>query len=697
MQILFQSSLLQALGYAIAHSFWQMALIWFLYWGITSIFTLSSSIKYRLSIAAQLIGFIWFLFTFQFYDQQYANAWNLTKGFTFSQNIQNGVSLNNGANSLLINWMIKGEQFLPFVSIAYLTLLILLCIKWVIGYQQTQQIRNHGKDKIDVKWRLFVLQIAERLSISKEISIYLSSKITSPLTIGFFKPVILIPIASMNHLSIEQLEAVLLHEMAHIKRADYGVNLLISIVEICLFFNPFTQLLSKQISKERENSCDDWVVNFQYNPSAYAEALLQIACLQSASTFAIYASGNRKTELLERVKRLVNNKETHFSYKKQILSFAILTVTLFSIAWMNPLVFTNTRSGNRIANKNLTTTTKAAFAIEPMAVNIENPFFNPVFFLTKPLQAEMKKNIASAQKEMEALFQQHPNEPSHLIESLTPIIANAFTEAALELDENKRGLASDNHPTNWANIDQDYRFQNGEILSIPQLKNSNSIELKNSINTMETEIKKAKKEIKKINRISFEKLIDKVKIEKDIQEALEAFKQINTSNITKLVMEAIQIPEQLFKEMNNPKIKTNTPKNITPLQKIDTHESINRTEENKELTNEIPNNITENAEQVKSSFFGEQSINEMVRNEEEMNAVILAKNKERIISKIDIANLLLDQLVNNENLKRKLNRATLLHFQKIAINLLLESKEKGISPLRNEIRLENNKRIIQLQ
>ena len=698
MQNLFHSTLLNALGYAIAHSFWQMGLIWFLYKGITSIFTLSSSTKYRLSIALQFIGFIWFLFTFQFYYQQYENVWNMARSFTLSQNIQNGVSLNNGSNSLLINWMIKGEQFLPFVSIAYFILLTLLCFRWVVGYQQTQHIRNIGIEKINVSWRLFVSKIAERLSISKEISIYVSTKITSPLTIGFFKPVILIPIASINYLSIEQLEAVLLHEMAHIKRADYGVNLLISIVEICLFFNPFIQLLSKHICKERENSCDDWVLQFQYNPSAYAEALWQIACLHSSTTFALSVCGSGKTELLERVKRLINKKETCFSYRKQILSFAILTITLFSIAWMNPLVFRNNNASNGIAKKNLISTNKAAFGIEPMAVSIENPFFNPVFFLTKPLQAEMKKGITSAQKEMDAFLQSHSNEPSQLIESLTPIIANTFTEAAIELDKSKQALLTiDNPSSNKESMDQDYRLQNGEVLSVPQLNNRNTIEIKNSIDKMESEMNKAKKEIEKINRVSFEKLMDKVRIEKNIQEALASSKQINTGTIANLVMEAMQIPEQLFKEKNNSKLKTNNTIVVPPLQKIEVNEAINSPEENNNVNDEIANDITRNEALANSIFFVEKSIIEKLRNVAKTNKVILAKNRERIISKIDIANLLLDQLVNNENLKRKLDRATLLQLQKIAINLLIENKINSKQLIQIENRSETYPLIIQFQ
>ena len=143
-------------------------------------------------------------------------------------------------------------------------------------------------------WKIFVKQVSYQLGIKKNVTIYLSELVTTPMTIGFLKPIILVPLASINHLSAEQIEAVLLHELAHIKRLDYLFNLFLSVAETILFFNPFSQLISKTIKKERENSCDDWVLQFKYNPSMYAEALLRIAYLQTSSSFAMPFVGKNK-------------------------------------------------------------------------------------------------------------------------------------------------------------------------------------------------------------------------------------------------------------------------------------------------------------------------------------------------------------------------------------------------------------------
>ncbi len=92
----------------------------------------------------------------------------------------------------------------------------------------------------------------------------------------FFKPVILVPLAAINHLTPQQLEAVLLHELSHIKRYDYLVNLIINFIQTILYFNPFVKAFVKIVEKEREKSCDDMVLQFQYDSHEYATALLML-------------------------------------------------------------------------------------------------------------------------------------------------------------------------------------------------------------------------------------------------------------------------------------------------------------------------------------------------------------------------------------------------------------------------------------
>ncbi len=427
MQALSQSIFLQALGYAIANSLWQSALLWLAVVIINNVFKFSSRIKYSVALVAQATGFAWFISTLYFYYQACSDA--LASVNIQSLNANTEVIIDPASHSfpaLLLSAVVKGEQLLPFLSIAYLVLLLFLSVKWIKSYGFTQHIKKSGLRKPDVQWKLFVKRVAEQLSIKPEVKIYLSGLIKSPLTIGFIKPMILIPIAGINHLTAEQMEAVILHELAHIKRADYLINIIISVVEMTLFFNPFTQLLSKLIKKERENSCDDWVLQFQYNASMYAEALLRIAYFQTSSTLAMQAAG-AKGDLLSRVKRMLDQKEKTFNYRNQLLALLLMTGIISSVAWFHPQAKTQPYQNTFYKTQQV--------VVEPLTAKVNNPFFNPVFFLSKPLHDEINKTLQDAQLQMQSSKEQVVNKTNDMIARITPGVMEKINELQFDIQD----------------------------------------------------------------------------------------------------------------------------------------------------------------------------------------------------------------------------------------------------------------------
>lgn len=411
-----QSPFLQALGYSIINSLWQFALLWLIYFLINSFFKLSSHKKYSAALLMQITGFIWFAGTLIFYYQQC-----LGETATISEylNQYSLIAISTSAISTkakLFAWIIKAEQFLPYLSIAYLLLLVFLSFKWMHCYQFTQRIKQEGISKIGVDWRLFVQRLSEQLGIRSNVKIFLSDKVKAPLTIGFLKPVILIPLASINHLNTVQMEAVILHELAHIKRFDYLINLLLSVIEAALFFNPFMQLLSRHIKRERENSCDDWVLQYDYNAATYAKALLKIATLQTTQqSFAMNATEN-KNALLIRVKRMIEKSEKSFHYRHQLVALLFITTVLSTIAWLSP-------ENNRIT---ATSSNKSALApgipapagipptsenTESLVAKVDNPLFNPLFFLgnnNEEMKLQMEKEVKHIEKHMQKMMRSKP-------------------------------------------------------------------------------------------------------------------------------------------------------------------------------------------------------------------------------------------------------------------------------------------------
>lgn len=529
MQQLFQSAFLQSLGFAIANSLWQTALLWLVYIAISHLLPLSSAAKYRFAVGVQLLSFAWFVVTIQFYYNQYNTSFN-ANALANARSIQAVVAGNEGTTSQLLRYMIRIEQVLPYVSMAYLLLMLFLCLRWFGGYRQTQLVRKHGLQKIPVDWKLFVQRVSAQLGIKKNVRLFLSENITTPLTIGFLKPIILVPLASINHLTTQQLEAVLLHELAHIKRHDYLVNIVLSAVEIGLFFNPFTQILSKQIHKERENSCDDWVLQFQYQASDYAEALLRIAYMQGTPALAMAATG-KKNDLLARVKRMIGQKENRFNYRKQLLALALVTTILSSIAWLSPTHAAHKGSSLTAKGKQINAAPKRSVAVEPMAAKVDNPLFNPVFFLSEPLKAEMEKGLAAAQKEIAGL--NIPAVPG-VLETVSPIVADALEIAASQMankqPELDRQLSSlTNARKAIEGLLSDSVFVNGRIQSA-EWDNA----FKTALREVPANIEKAKKEIENSRQLkqqmnwdasSFK--WDDEKVKKDIGKAMEEFKRIS--------------------------------------------------------------------------------------------------------------------------------------------------------------------------
>ncbi|MGZ8538607.1 MAG: M56 family metallopeptidase, partial [Flavisolibacter sp.] len=320
-----QSHFLQSLGWATLNSFWQMALLWCVFIGASYIFKISSHKKYQLSVLAIVTGFIWFLATFFYYFQSSPVS---TISF-FDKGIQESNSI---LNMLLLS-----------ASVAYLSLLIFPSYKLYRNWQFVRHIRKESMKKADVNYRLFVQKIAAQLGINKKVLVYLSDLVKSPMTIGYLKPIILLPVAALNHLSTQQVEAILLHELSHIRRYDYIVNLIISVINTILYFNPFVKQFMQSIEEERENCCDQLVLQFGYDKVGYASALLSLEKMNARQqVLAIGAAG--KKYLLSRIEKIVGMEKKKTFNRNH---FAVMLAAFFCILVFNSfMIIRDKKSGN---------------------------------------------------------------------------------------------------------------------------------------------------------------------------------------------------------------------------------------------------------------------------------------------------------------------------------------------------------------
>lgn len=300
-----QTNFLQSLGWAILNSLWQLAMLWVIYQLISGLSKKARPAFKSLTATTLLFcGFGWFVYTFL---SSYLSKGNI-------DSIESSMFVNPAANESVNAWL---QKTLPIASVVYLVLLVFPFMQFIRNYRYVQVIRKFGLNKIDVSWRLFVSRVAMRMNIKKKVTIWVSEFVSSPVTIGFLKPVILVPLAAINHLSPQQLEAVLLHELSHIRRHDYLVNLLVNIIQSVLYFNPFVRAFVKIIEREREKSCDEMVLQFQYNAHDYASALLTLEqSNRNNKPLAMSASG-KKNDLLHRVEMIMGiNKKPVFRFQK---------------------------------------------------------------------------------------------------------------------------------------------------------------------------------------------------------------------------------------------------------------------------------------------------------------------------------------------------------------------------------------------
>lgn len=364
---LFESGFLLSLGKAIAASIWQMGLLFLVYHIIIAAARIKqSAAKNLLSSIFALGGFVWFTVTFFVSTTQKAGtAIVIEEGSKTNGFLQNLTGSSNW--QLLVNWTeYKLNLLLPYLSVAYLFVLLWFTAKLLFQMHAANQLKNKGIVGVNDELRAFTDYLATSLGITKNVLLYISNKIDIPATIGFLKPVILLPVTAVTHLTPAQLEAVLLHELAHIRRNDYFWNILLSIAETLLFFNPFALLLINIARKERENSCDDVVMSYQQNAAVYAEALLNVEKARLQTPALAMALGDNKHHLMHRVKRILNLPAEKNKISTRLLALLFFTVVFALMGWV-------LQTKNQKQHKEA----KAALAASDLPLKEEVLYFSP--------------------------------------------------------------------------------------------------------------------------------------------------------------------------------------------------------------------------------------------------------------------------------------------------------------------------------
>jgi bla regulator protein BlaR1 len=323
--------LIKAMYLTLMHSLWQGAAIAGLA-GIVMMLTKRSSAASRYNfLTGSLIFFV------------------LCAGVTFIRVLGEPVGIipviNTAQQAITLNYSDTNRNIIDnFFSIlgSYSNRIVLLwfliiCLKGLqlwMGFNEVENLKSKQTSDPGAYWTDRINLLSKKLGITQAIRFAESGLTMVPLTVGYLKPVILVPAGMLAAIPADQVEAIILHELAHIKRKDYFVNILQSIVEIFFFFNPAIWWLSSLIRAERENCCDDIAIENSSSKIGYVKALVAFEEYRHELPQLSLGFGGRENTLINRTKRIIyNQNNTLNSMEKFILTSGLVLSGLLSLAF----------------------------------------------------------------------------------------------------------------------------------------------------------------------------------------------------------------------------------------------------------------------------------------------------------------------------------------------------------------------------
>jgi beta-lactamase regulating signal transducer with metallopeptidase domain len=230
----------------------------------------------------------------------------------------------------LVQW--AGRRFdsaLPWLVAVWFAGVFSLSIRFLGGLALVERLKRAQTSPALLFWQEKLSSLCEQLRVSRPVRLSESALVEVPTVIGWLRPVILVPASVFTGLSAPQLEALLAHELAHIRRYDYLVNLIQTAVETLLFYHPAVWWVSSQVRQEREHCCDDLAVAVCRDVLVYARALAALEQLRAhIPQAAVAATGG---SLLKRIQRLVGSPAPLSHRLDSWLAGLIAIVTAFSI------------------------------------------------------------------------------------------------------------------------------------------------------------------------------------------------------------------------------------------------------------------------------------------------------------------------------------------------------------------------------
>lgn len=220
------------------------------------------------------------------------------------------------------------DNRLPLLVTGWLACVGALALRSAFGLAWIARARRTGGR--NEHWQQRLSRLAARLGIGREVGLRIVETLASPITAGWWRPVVLVPAALVARMPPELLEALLAHELAHVRRHDFLVNLLQNVVEILLFYHPAVWWLSRRIRQERELVADSIAAELTGEPRRLALALSELEKMQFATQrLALAADGG---DLMQRIRHLMAPQQQRNNWKGVLAALGVAAACLTGYA-----------------------------------------------------------------------------------------------------------------------------------------------------------------------------------------------------------------------------------------------------------------------------------------------------------------------------------------------------------------------------
>ena len=322
-----QTPMAGAIGWALIHSLWEGAILSAVFAAVLITFR-SPRVRYGAACAAMLMMLGGFGITLIWLMPEQANG---------ARNVQaavpplwNLLSFSRAAE----HWNLSLAAIVPWLGPIWITGVSLFCMWYLASWTSAQRLRKRGVCCAPDYWEREFARLSSKLRISRGVRLLESCLTEVPVVLGHFRPLILIPVGLLANLPPAQVEAILLHELAHIRRHDYLMNVVQRLTESLLFYHPAVWWFSSVMRSEREKCCDDMVVSATGKAHEYALALIALEQSNfSGRQPAIAVTGGN---LMKRIHRLLYPKPSSARWAPLlIVAIFFATAGMALAAWQS--------------------------------------------------------------------------------------------------------------------------------------------------------------------------------------------------------------------------------------------------------------------------------------------------------------------------------------------------------------------------